>query len=140
RVLDGDALPDVWRPRQLACEPGQSRTSLREYLEDVPVCAGHHVKDVMDILCRHRFMEQIAHAIYENALRSTPAEGEAELIRMKSQCETITVPGVAHRAQPNGQALRVAVLAARADLRAAGHRIPGGVGPFDPALITHDEL
>lgn len=42
-------------------------------------------------------------------------------------------PGI----RPVKVALRVAMLTARAHLRAAGHGVPGGVRPFDLAAVTH---
>jgi hypothetical protein len=40
-ILDTDAHPDVWRPRQFGRQLGHSLGPLREHLEDVVVRLGH---------------------------------------------------------------------------------------------------
>ena len=46
------------------------------------------------------------------------------------------VAGLAHRLQPVGHPLGIAVLAAGADLGAAGDRVPGHVGPLNGCLVA----
>ena len=45
--------------------------------------------------------------------------------------ESASVIRLPHGLQSPGHALRIAVLAAPADLRAPGDRVPGGFGPFN---------
>jgi hypothetical protein len=84
-------------------------------------------------------MEEIAHGIDEDLPRGLPAERLPELFRDKADVEPL-FKGVSWNAtKALRESLGIAILAARADLRAATHRIPGRVGPFDLGLFAHDD-
>ena len=56
---------------------------------------------------------------------------------MQTQTKAVPVPWVAHGRKAKREAFRVAILAARTDLRAPCDRIPGGIRPFDGGVVTH---
>ena len=45
-----------------------------------------------------------------------------------------------YTAETFGEARGITVIAAGADLRATGYRVPGRISPFDPAVLTIAEL
>ena len=59
---------------------------------------------------------------------------------MAPDLEAIDVVGLAHRLEPAGHALGIAVLAAGANLAAASDRIPRGFGPLDGRLGHPERL
>jgi hypothetical protein len=51
---------------------------------------------------------------------------------MHGKFKTVAVIGLPHGMKTVGHTFRVAVLAAGADFRATGYRVPGAFGPFNP--------
>lgn len=82
-------------------------------------------------------MEQVAHAVYEDGLRLFPGQRQLESVFMQCQLERILVVPRAHRLQALRHAFGVAVLAAGADLGAAGQGVPSGLGPLYGGLGGH---
>ena len=140
-VLNTDAPPDIpalRRKTQLTFEEAcETLGTLGEYLERVPVGSGHHLRDRSHVLVRNSVVEQIAHRVHEDHTRCAPPERIAKLLRDKPEVEPELEGMPRHTAKPFCKGLRVAVHAPRADLRAAAHGVPGGVGPFDLRLVTH---
>ena len=85
-------------------------------------------------------MKQVAHRVHEHHLWSSPAERLGEFVRNKPQVESLFVGVTLHAAEPLGERLRIAVLASRADLRAAPNWIPGRVRPPDFGVLAHEFL
>src|SRR5579859_1396456 len=56
---------------------------------------------------------------------------------MEGELESVGVIGLAHCLEPERHALGVAVLAAGADLGAAGQWIPGCLCPLDSRVLRH---
>src|SRR5439155_25649216 len=81
--------------------------------------------------------KEVAHAVDEDAFGPAPAERKRQLVGLQRDGEAVCIARTAHRLQPQGQTFGIAVLAARANLRAAGDRVPRGVRPLDPGLIAH---
>ncbi len=110
-------------------------------LEAVPVRAVHDVEDALDVLERHVLVEEVAHRVDEDCLRLLPSQRELEHVRLQRQLEAVAVVRLTHRLQSLRHALGVAVLAAGANLRAAGdgfqvdsvHSMPDP-GPSAPSL------
>ena len=117
-------------------ELDQTMTAFRENLENMPISLRHDLEYGMDIVVRDFLMEEVAHAVDEDALRPAPAERKRHLVGLKCHRKTIPVAGIAHRLKTESQALSVAVLATRADLGTTRHRIPRGIGPLNAGLIT----
>src|SRR4051812_1246604 len=82
-------------------------------------------------------MEQVAHRVHEDHSRLGPAQRIRELLRDQPNIETLLEWMSLHAPEPLGESLRIAVLAARADLRAPAHRVPRCVGPFDFRIEAH---
>src|SRR5581483_6592136 len=67
-----------------------------------------------------------------------PANWIAELFRHEPQIETELERMTFHAAESLGKCLSIAMQAPGADLRAAAHRIPGCIRPFDFRIVAHD--
>ena len=103
----------------------------------MPARVRHDLERAADELLGHVLMEQVTHRVQKDTARFAPSERERELIGVECQVEAVAIARVAHRLEPRRETFRVAVFAARADLRAAGDRIPGRVSPLDRALVSH---
>jgi hypothetical protein len=111
--------------------------ALGEHLELMPMSPVHDGKNVINEVSRHIPVEQVRHAVDEDAPRALPAERLLKPPRPKGQVKA-RLKRVTRRAAPAlGKPLSVAVIAPGADLRAAGDRVPSGIGPLDGALVTH---
>ena len=86
---------------------------------------------------RHVVVEQIAHRVHEDRLRRAPPKRELQYLRLQGEVEPVLVVRLPRRLQPLRPPLGAAVLAARADLRAARHRIPRRLGPLDRGPLRH---
>ena len=69
--FDRDARPDVSRPRKGLAQAGEPRTTLGENLKLMLLSGRHHREHLCNELIGHRRMEQIAHAVDEDAARSS---------------------------------------------------------------------
>ena len=133
--LHGDPHPDVvgngLHLGASAMPEDQAISALGENLENVLGRAAHDVEDAIDVLHGDLLMEEVAHAVNEDALGGAPAERELELIGVERDRETVAVAWIPHRLEPSGEALGIAEFAARRDLGAARNRVPRGIGPFN---------
>jgi hypothetical protein len=103
------------------------------------VGAHHDLEGPVDQVLGHRLVEQVAHAVDEDAPGLAPAEREGQQIGVERDGEAVPVAGIAHRVETDGESFGVTVLAPRADLCAARDGAPGGVRPFDAGVFTHAE-
>src|SRR5713226_915097 len=134
-IFDADTPPNVW----LTCgelergieQPAQAFGALGKDLIGVPVGGDHDFSGSSDVFLRHVFMEEVAHGIDKNHLGSAPAKRLSELLRHQSQIESLFVGMAFNPAEAFRESLRVAMLAAVADLGAAAHGVPGCVGPLN---------
>jgi hypothetical protein len=123
--FDRDPHPHIAGPREARSKATQPGCPLCEDLEVVPMGAAHHCEGLTDEILRDLFVEEVAHAVDEDPSRLAPAKGEPELIWMESDLKAIPVTRVPHGLQSPGEPLRIAVLAARADLGAPRDWVPG---------------
>jgi len=127
--------PDVQGRRAVAVAPvhviPHARRPLGQHLEGVPARLLHGVEDLVDIGERHVLVEQVAHGIHEDHLRRADGERLFQAMRAQGQVEAFLIGMARHAPEPLREPLRIAVVAARADLRAARHRVPRQVRPFD---------
>lgn len=97
----------------------------------MPMCLLHCVEDVIDKRLRDLFVKEVAHGIHENALRLLPGERLEQALGPQCEIE----PAFEWMSHDSAEALRkpfrIAIVAAGADLRAAGYGIPSRVGPLD---------
>ena len=93
--------------------------------------------DPLDVVVGNVLVEQVAHRVDEDHLRRAPPQRLRELLRDEPQIEALLVRMAWHAAEPLGERLGVAVLAAGADLRAAADRVPRRVGPLDFRVLSH---
>src|SRR5437868_3258707 len=82
-------------------------------------------------------MKKIAHAVDEHHLRRRPAQWLGKFLRHQAKVEALLIRMARHATESLGKDFGVAMSASRTDLRAASHRIPGGVGPFNGGIGTH---
>ena len=121
----------------MGCKLREALGALGQYLKIVPGCAVHDLKDRLDVFIRDLFVKQVAHAVDENAPGLTPLQRQLQQVLMQTQTKAVPVTSVAHGRKAQSEALRVAILAARTDLRATGDRIPGGIRPLDGRVVSH---
>src|SRR5437870_4546645 len=100
----------------------------------MPVGLLHHAEDLVDVGIRHRLVEEIAHAVDEDAAGLAPAEWEAQQIGLEGHREPSSVPRIAHRLETDGEPLCVTMLTAGADLGAPRHGVPGRIRPLDAGV------
>src|SRR5258708_35865521 len=65
--------PDVRWPFQLMSNGSESLMALRKHLKCVPFRLGHDFEDLLQVLDRHVFVEEIGHRIHEHESRPRPA-------------------------------------------------------------------
>ena len=82
-------------------------------------------------------MEQIGHGIDEYYTRLLPANRLAQGFWVDRNRKSAFVFFGPHRLQPLRHPFGIAMLAAMADLRATGHRIPRSLSPFDFGACGH---
>jgi hypothetical protein len=97
----------------------------------MPVSFHHHIHDGLNEAIRDSLMEEVRHGIYEDSLRSVPAEGLVELFGNESKVEALLVWVSLHSSEPFCKRLRVTVLASGTDLGTPTNRVPRRVGPLD---------
>src|SRR4051794_10389342 len=83
-------------------------------------------------------MEQVAHAVDEDHLRSLPAEGLGQFLGDEAWVESLLIGMALHPAKALGERLGIAMIAAGRDLRATPYRVPCRVGPFDMGVFAHE--
>jgi len=82
-------------------------------------------------------VEEITHAVDEDPARLPPLQRQFQLIGVQREIEAVLVSRIAHCLQTGSEALGVAILTARADLRASRDGIPCCIRPFDCGFIAH---
>ena len=97
----------------------------------MPVGPTHHVEDLEDEFIRHSAVKKVAHRVHENGLRFFPLERKFQGALVEGRDEAIRVIRLAHRLESQSHPFRVAMLATRADLRAARERVPRGFRPLN---------
>ncbi len=102
---------------------------LREQVELVLRRARHDVEHARHELVRHLVVEEVAHEAHVHAARLGPVQRPLEQVLVRRHREAVGVPLLPHAAQPPRHALGPAVRAPRADLGAAGGRVPALLGP-----------
>lgn len=100
----------------------------------MPVGRDHHLRNGQDVFVGDSVMKQIAHGVDENHFGISPTERLRELFGHESQVEALLVGMPLDAAKTLCERLGITVFAARADFRAAAHRVPGCVCPFDGRL------
>src|SRR5271157_4767409 len=105
--------------------------ALGQNLEDMPIRLSHDLGDLQDVAVWNRFVEKITHRIDKDLLRGLPAKRIRELFRDQANVEALFKGMTWNSAKTLRKSFGIAVLTAGAYLRAAAHRIPRCVGPFD---------
>ena len=145
-VLDTDAHPYIFWPRQSGGQPTQTPRAFCEDLVGVSRRREHDVEDPPDEVVRNSGVEQVAHRIHEDGPGRPPPLRNFQGVRMngdpKSWPRGPLVPvdlifRRSHRLETSGQRERVAVVTARGNAVASGCRIPGGFGPLDGTSVAH---
>lgn len=140
-IFDTHAPPDVIRrcvgSKFRLQQPAHSLRSFRQHLIDVPIRSNHHAHHPFDVVVTDIFVEKVAHRIHEDVPRAAPTQRFLQFLRDETQIESLLVRMTVNSAKTLCERCRVTVLASRADLRAATHRIPGRISPFDIAVFTH---
>lgn len=140
-VLDRDAEPDVGGHGRvditLVDVITHARRAFGEDLEGVPVRCFHGGEHLVHVIEGHALVEQVAHGVDENHARLFPRKRLFETGRSKRQVEPRLERVALHAAKPFREPFRIAVVATRADFRAARDRIPRRVGPFDFGGLRH---
>lgn len=132
--FDARAQPDIRRPNQSGVEFYDAGRALREHLKRVLERLIHDAEHRLNEAGGDGFMEQVAHRVHEHEPRGFPPERFFQYGLVKGAIEPVPVFVNPHCLEPGGHALGVAMLAAVADLRAARHRVPRSLGPFDARL------
>jgi hypothetical protein len=76
-------------------------------------------------------MEKVAHGVYEPDCGLSTFEGCVETFRKERELEPVFIAIGPHALEPLGKDLGIAIFATRGNLRAASHRVPSMVRPFD---------
>ena len=113
------------------------RTTFCQYLVDVPIRRFHRFEDPVHKSPVYALMEQVAHRIDEDHTWFLPPRWLRETRRPQAQVEPLLVGVALDSTPPLGEPLRVAVVAPRSDLRAAGHGVPSRVRPLDGRCLCH---
>jgi hypothetical protein len=103
----------------------------------MPVSFVHHIKHFLNKLKRNILVKKIAHRINKDLPRLTPPQRLLKQIRMQSHIEIVPVTGLPHGMKPSRHPMSITVLTSGTDLRAAGHRIPGCISPFNRRVLGH---
>lgn len=137
RAITGNrnAKPDVAgdRPTLIAIADivAHEGTALGQDLVDMPICLLHGIEHLVDEGTVDVLVEQVAHRVHEDHPRLLPERGLFQPRRPERQVKSLLI-GVARNAAPAlCKAFSIAVVTSRADLGAAGHRVPCRVRPFD---------
>src|SRR5689334_6258532 len=97
----------------------------------MPVRSPHDVKDALDVLERNVLVKKVTHRVHEYRLRLLPRERKLQHPRLQRQVKPVLVIDLTHGLESFSHAFSVAVLASRADLVAAGYRVPRRFGPLN---------
>ncbi len=135
--FDGDAHPNMRRPRQTVGHSGKALRSLGEDLIDVPIGPLHRDEYVPNELVGHLSMEQVGHGVDEDAARLLPAHGKLEARLPEAQIEALFVMVTGNATEALGKGQRIAVIAAGRNLSTPGNRIPCRIGPLDGRTASH---
>src|ERR1700735_5645117 len=130
-AFDADAHPDLSGPLQFTAQFQQPIGTLRQHLILMPLSPTHYREDLLDVVDRDDFMEEIAHRIDEDAPRTLPSERQFQHLWLQGDFETIVVVWLAHGFESLRKPLRITMLAARAYFRTSGYWIPGRICPLD---------
>jgi hypothetical protein len=91
----------------------------------------HDVRHGSDIVVWYLFMEEVTHRIDKYSSGNTPSQRFREFFRDESEVKTLFVGMPFDSAKPFCERLRVTVLAAGADFRAATNGVPRRICPLD---------
>src|SRR6188474_1187681 len=91
----------------------------------------HGGKDLMYEVIPHILVKQIAHAVYEDELGFLPLKWLFQALRPYRQVKAHFVGMSWDATEALCEGLCVAICAARRNLCAPRHGVPGGLGPFD---------
>ena len=119
-------------------ETAHQGAALGEHLVDVPIGAFHGVEYALDVLRGNVLVEEIAHRVDEDELRTPPVCGLFEAVGAKGQIKAGLERVPLDASEALGKALGIAMVATGADLCAAGNGVPGAVGPLDSAFARHE--
>jgi hypothetical protein len=97
----------------------------------MPVCSRHDIEDAEDKLIRDLMVKQIRHRIDEDSTGLSPSEGQIESVGPQLEIKSLLIRMPRYPTEPFGKPECVAMIATRANLSAAGSRIPSGISPFD---------
>ena len=97
----------------------------------MPVRRQHHAADLINVLVRHAFVEEVAHRIDENLLWLRPADGVAELLRYQAEVETEFKWMAGHAAEAFRERLSVAMETTGTDFAATAHWVPCCIRPLN---------
>ncbi len=140
-ILHADAVRDVAQfshPLKLARQQySHPCVPLGEDLENVPMGAPHDVAHISDEIGRNRLVKEVAHRVDEDFPRSPPVQRLLKFLRDQPQIEALLEWVSRHTPKPFREHLCIAVLAARTNLRAPAHRVPGGICPLDRRTLAH---
>jgi hypothetical protein len=106
----------------------------------MPVGIDHDMNDVVDVVIRHVFLEEVAHAVYEDLPWGRPLERLVQFLGDEAQVEPLLIGMAWYATKAFSEGLGVAMLATRTDFRAAAKRIPGSIGPFDFGMLAQFRL
>ena len=126
-----NAQPDLRRPGQLVVEQRHAFRAFGQYLVAMPIGLLHHGENLADEIIANPIVKQVAHGVDKNSAGLAPAQRNVQGIGMDGHVKAVAVLGHTGRVEALGHPLGVAMLAAGADLVAAGDGIPGGVRPLN---------
>ena len=113
------------------------RAALSQHLEGMPVGKLHRIEYAIHELDGHQLVKEVAHRVNKDHARSAPLKRLLQPLGPKGQIKPSAEGMVRDTPEPFRESLCVAMVAARADLGASRHRIPGRVSPFDRCAISH---
>jgi hypothetical protein len=97
----------------------------------------HGLKNALDEFQWDIFVEKVTHSVDENHARLFPSERFSGQILMQGKIESVSIPVHPHCFEPFGQAFRITIHTASAQLCASGYRIPGDFSPFYFRFRSH---
>jgi hypothetical protein len=97
----------------------------------MPISHLHDASDGDYVIFRYSLVEQVAHGVHKNHFSAGPSERLIEFFGYEAQIKTLLVWVPRDASEALCKSLGVAVLASRADFRAASNRIPSSISPFN---------